>query len=155
MSRDLALLLLRLTGVGLAYAHGWPKVHNLATGQATRFIEGVASLGFPMPHVFAWAAGLSELGGGLLIALGLFTRLAASFSAFVVFVAAFFRHHALQQLLGKLGFAQISKETLEQWGNPELALTYLACFLAVILLGAGRLSLDQLFRGGGGKGRKK
>lgn len=154
MSKDLGLLILRLTGIGLAMAHGWPKVYGLATGQ-TRFVEGVAALGFPLPQVFAWAAAFSELGGGLLIALGLFTRIVAPFSACVVFVAAFFRHHAFQQLLGRLGFAQISEDTLKQWGNPELALVYLACFIAIIVLGPGRLSLDQLFRGGGARGRKK
>jgi putative oxidoreductase len=153
MNKDLALLLLRLTGFGLAYAHGWPKVQALVGGQ-TRFIEGVANLGFPMATFFAWAAALAELGGGLFIALGFFTRLVAPFSACVVFVAAFFRHHAFQQLLGRLGLAQLSEETLKQWGNPELALVYLACFLAILLLGPGRLSLDHLFRGGTGKGRK-
>ncbi len=154
MTKDFGLLILRLTGIGLAYAHGWPKIHGLVAGQ-TRFVEGVAALGFPMPQVFAWAAALSEVAGGLLIALGLFARFAAPFSACVTFVAAFFRHHAFQQLLGKLGMAQLSEETLDKWGNPELALVYLACFLTILLLGPGRFSLDQLFRGGGGKGRRK
>ena len=49
MTRDLGLLILRLTGGGLALAHGWGKVVNLSAGQGERFIAGVAELGFPAP----------------------------------------------------------------------------------------------------------
>jgi uncharacterized membrane protein YphA (DoxX/SURF4 family) len=33
MTRDLALLILRLAGGGLALAHGWGKVVSLSAGQ--------------------------------------------------------------------------------------------------------------------------
>ena len=53
---DAALFVLRLSGLGLALAHGWPKIERLLSGQGAPFIEGVANLGFPYPTVFAWAA---------------------------------------------------------------------------------------------------
>lgn len=144
MGKDLSLLLIRLTGVGLAVAHGWGKVFSLASGGGARFVEGVAALGFPMPALFAWAAALAEFGGGLLVALGLGTRVAAAFAAFTMAVAAFGRHKAHLHLLVALGLSDASQETLKAWGNPELALVYFAVFLAVALAGPGRFALDSL-----------
>lgn len=60
---DLGLLWLRLlVGVGIA-THGFAKIFG---GRIDGFAEGVAQMGFPLPVVFAWAAGLG-------------TRLAAGF----------------------------------------------------------------------------
>ena len=52
------------------------------------FIEDVGNLGFPFPVVFAWAAVLAEVVGGLLLALGLFTRPAALSIVATMLVAA-------------------------------------------------------------------
>jgi len=153
MSKDLALFILRLSGAGLAYAHGWSKVQGLAAGESSRFIEGVANLGFPAPTFFAWAAALTEFGGGLLIALGLLSRFVAPVAAFNMFVAAFLRHKAHLHLLNALGIQSVPEETLKQSGNPEMALLYLACFLAIFLLGPGRFALDQLL-GRASKGKR-
>ena len=60
---DAALFVLRLSGLGLALAHGWPKIERLLSGQGAPFIEGVANLGFPYPTVFAWAATLARDAG--------------------------------------------------------------------------------------------
>ena len=143
--RDLGLLILRLSGLGLAFAHGLGKVTALAGGEQ-RFVEGVAGIGFPAPVAFAWAAALTELVGGLLIAAGLATRVAAALAAFVMAVAGFLRHHALQQIAAATGLTSIAPEVLERWGKPELALVYLLCFLALALLGPGRHSLDHALR---------
>jgi putative oxidoreductase len=145
---DLALLILRLSGFGLALAHGWPKIERLLSGKGGPFIEGVANLGFPYPVVFAWAATLAELVGGFLIALGLLTRVAAGFAAFTMFVAAFLRHRLAHQTLAFFGVNPVSEEVLESWGNPERAALYLLVFLALALVGAGRFSLDRLARKG-------
>jgi putative oxidoreductase len=141
---DVALLLLRLAGLGLALAHGYGKVAALATGQGAGFIAGVESLGFPLPVLFAWAAALGEFAGGLFVAVGLGTRVAAAFAAFTMFVAAFVRHHALQHLLVATGVTTVPEDTVRAWGNPELALVYLAALGAVALAGGGRFSLDHL-----------
>jgi putative oxidoreductase len=141
---DLGLLLLRLSGLGLALAHGYGKVVALAAGEGGRFIAGVESLGFPLPGLFAWAAALAEFLGGLCVALGLGTRVAAAFAGFAMFVAAFLRHHALQHLLVAVGAMRASEETVRSWGNPELALLYLLIFGTLVVTGGGRFCLDRL-----------
>ena len=57
MARDIGLLILRLAGLYLALSHGLGKVTSLASGQGAGFIKATADMGFPMPAVFAWAAG--------------------------------------------------------------------------------------------------
>ena len=139
---DVALLVLRLAGLGLAVFHGWGKLQSLLLG-TSRFAEGLASMGFPMPVAFAWAAALSETVGGLLVFLGFGTRIAAAFCAITMLVAAVARHHAYDQLLWKLGLMTVTPESAKIWGSPELALMYFIPFLALCLTGAGRLSLDR------------
>lgn len=141
MARDLGQLILRLAGLYLAVGHGWGKVVGLASGD-TRFVQGVAEMGFPVPVLFAWAAALSELVGGTLIAVGLFTRWAAALAACTMFVAAFVRHQAASRFLSWIGIAPASEESLKAWGNPELATLFLLACAAVALLGPGRFSVD-------------
>lgn len=150
--RDTGLLLLRLSGLYMALAHGWGKVSALASGKGSGFVDGVAALGFPLPQVFAWAAALSEFIGGLALAAGLFTRWSAATLAVTMIVAAFARHRALQQGLAVVGLHGATEETRKAWGSPELALIYLLCTCGPLLLGPGRFSLDHLWRG---KGRRK
>jgi putative oxidoreductase len=146
MSLDFALLILRLCGLGLALFHGWGKLHRLLSGDAG-FADGLARMGFPAPLVFSWAAALAETVGGVLVTLGLFTRVAAAFCAVTMVVAAFVRHHALDLLFVRLGLMQVPPERVTAWGNPELALVYLAVFVALALAGAGAFSVDGM-RGG-------
>jgi putative oxidoreductase len=110
-------------GLSLALGHGLPKV----MGNMAGFAEGVAKLGFPFPLFFAWCAALSELVGGLLVAVGLFTRPAATLAAFTLAVALY-RHRA------------------DPFGTQEKALVFLAVMLAVVLAGAGPWSLDAKVR---------
>jgi putative oxidoreductase len=147
---DLGLLVLRLAGLGLALAHGLPKVTSLAAG-TSQLPTAVARLGFPLPTAFAWAAAMGELLGGLLVALGLFTRVGAALAAFTMFVAAFLQHHAFSRLLVSLRLRYVAEDTLKAWGNPELALLYLAVLLAVLVMGPGRIALDSVI---GRRGRR-
>ena len=93
--RNLALFLLRLSGLYLALGHGWGKISGLLAG-TSKFPDGLTEMGFPMPLVFAWIAALTEVVGGLFIATGLFTRVAALFAGFTMFVAAFVAHKFVQ-----------------------------------------------------------
>lgn len=150
-ARDFGLLFLRLSGLLLLGYHGWGKITSLATGAGEGFVRGVAEMGFRAPLVFAWAAALAESVGALLLAAGLFTRVAAAGAAITMAVAAFARHHALDQALSALGIRAVSAEQLKEWGKPELALVYLLVFLGIVLLGPGRYALDNYL----GRGRSR
>jgi putative oxidoreductase len=68
--QPLALLLLRWT-LGLTFFyHGWPKLF----GKTEAFVESFARMGLPAWTVYL--AGVIELFGGVLLAVGLFTRMA-------------------------------------------------------------------------------
>lgn len=117
---DLGVAILRIyTGATLALVHGSQKMPPSA-----QFVDGVAHLGFPLPFVFAWAASLAELLGGLLLALGLLTRPAAFFVAFTMGVAAFGQH------------------AHDPFSVKELALAYFAVAVSFIFVGSGRYGLD-------------
>jgi uncharacterized membrane protein YphA (DoxX/SURF4 family) len=60
-------------------------------------------------------------------------------------VAVFLRHRAYLQLLVPIGFASATREQVESWGSPEMALLYLLILTAIVLLGPGRYSLDHMF----------
>jgi putative oxidoreductase len=118
-------------GLTLALGHGAGKVFG---GKMDRFAQGVAELGFPAPHFFGWCAALAEFAGGLLVAVGLFTRPAAALAGFTMLVALY-RHRA------------------DPFGRMELALLYLTVLLAVVLVGSGPWSLDARLRRKGPLGR--
>jgi len=111
-------------GVAMALAHGLGKVPP-----SERFIGGVESMGFPVPVLFAWLAGLSELVGGFLLAAGLFTRPAALSLVGTMFVAFFIRHGN------------------DPFRDGELAFLYMFVGVAFVGLGSGRFGLDRFIRG--------
>lgn len=119
-TRDLGLLLLRLAfGLLIALAHGWGKVDSFFAG----------SDGFPDPlglgaRISLGLAALGEFVGGLLVALGAFTRIGAALAG-VTMAVAFFVHHGG-----------------DPFGQRELAFVYLVAFVVVWLAGAGRFSVD-------------
>jgi len=140
---DYALLVLRMAGLLLALGHGWGKIYGLTTG-AEGFIGGVERLGLPLPQLFAWAAALSEFVGGLLVAAGLLTRAAAFFAACTMATAVFARHQALLVFGAWIGVISPDPEALRAAGSPERALLFLVIMLAVMLMGAGSVSLDRM-----------
>ena len=124
---DAGLLLLRaFAGVALALAHGLGKLPP-----KPGFVAGVEEMGFPAPMLFAWLAGLSEFGGGLLVAIGLLTRPAAFFVLFTMLVAAFVRGAG------------------DPFTDIEKALLFGVIALFLLFAGAGRYSVDALVRGRG------
>ena len=71
----------------------------------------------------------SEVGCSILLIAGLLTRLAALPLAFTMIVALFIVHGS------------------DPWEKKELAAVYLAAYVAIFFLGAGRFSLDHLIWG--------
>ncbi len=93
-----------------------------------RFVENMGALGFPLPALFAWAAVMSEVLGGFLLALGLLTRPSAFFIICTMLVAAFLQKAdaGLSEKLPALFFLVISHYAL--------------------IFGSGRFGLDALLR---------
>jgi putative oxidoreductase len=129
---DLGVFIVRaFAGSAMALGHGWGKLfHDGAFGPTEGFISYVAGLGLPAPVAMAWAAALSEVVGGALMAIGLLTRPAALAVATTMAVAAF-RVHAADPIWG----ATPSK---------EMALLFLSISVMVFLAGPGRISVDRL-----------
>ena len=118
------ITLLRIfSGIAMAFGHGASK---LPPGEG--LIERTAQMGFPAPALFAWAAALSEFGGGILLALGLFTRLSGLFIAITMLVAF------------------VGVHLSDPFAAQEKALLYLFIGLGFMLTGSGDWSLDSYFR---------
>ena len=118
-------LLLRLT-VGLVFVGtGWTKLHNQA-----QFAEFFTTLGIPLPALNAAVVAGTEFFGGLLILVGLGTRLAALPLAFTMVIAILTaKRPEIDGLTTLVGF--------QEWD-------YLVMFLALAIVGPGALSLDAL-----------
>ena len=128
-AKDLGLLILRV-GIGLIFVyHGYPK---LAGGQ-----EKWLWLGNQMMHVgitFAptfWGlmAAIAECVGGVLLILGLATRLAAFLMADVMIVALLMHWNV--------------GDPFSVYSHP---LSLLVVFVSLLVSGAGRYSLDAFLR---------
>jgi putative oxidoreductase len=117
------LILRVFAGLSMAFAHGLPKFD-----QVEPFADKVAALGFPAEGFFAWAAILAEFVGGILLALGLGTRVAAFFMLITMLVAAFLSHGA------------------DPFSKQEKALLYAAVALYFVLTGGGRYAVDRWLR---------
>ena len=117
----LGLLLLRVWfGLVLAFGHGAGKIANFE-----KFAASVGSKhGIPLPELTAPFAIASEVVGGILLALGLFTRVAAIAIIGTMLVAAVWVHRA------------------DPFMDKEFALAYAVAALVVLISGPGKYSLD-------------
>ena len=123
---DRGLLLLRLA-VGVVFVmHGWQKLTVFGLGGLTGFLT---QLGIPFPGVNAVLLSATELGGGLALLAGAFTRVAGSLVAFSMLVAVVTVHL-------KNGFFLPN--------GYEFALTLLLANVALTMTGAGAYSVDGL-----------
>jgi putative oxidoreductase len=119
---DFGLLVFRVfTGLSLALAHGWGKLPP-----SDAFMQRVAAMGFPAES--AWLTMLTELVGGIALALGLATRPVA-FAILLNFIVVVFVAHAA-----------------DPYQSKELGAMFLAASVMFVLVGAGRFSVDRLLK---------
>jgi putative oxidoreductase len=126
---DAALLVLRV-GVGLVFtAHGAQKLFGWWNGPGMTGWQGaMAHMGYRPAALFAWVSALIEFGGGLLLAIGFLTPLAAAVliaQAVVIVGAAHWRN----------GFFSTA-------GGFEFPLTLGIGAAAILLAGPGAFSVD-------------
>jgi putative oxidoreductase len=134
-----APLPLRLA-IGYGFAtHGWAKLSRGPAG----FAALLQRIGVPFPAPTAWAVTLLELVGGLAIVAGAFVA-AVGVPLILTMLVAMFKVHL------RYGFSAIKTIGLTAdgplFGPPgyEVNLLYIAGLIALILGGAGALSIDAL-----------
>jgi putative oxidoreductase len=121
-STDAGLLIVRLWfGGSMAVLHGWQKAANFSTF-AGQFADPFGIGKTPSLALVVFA----ELVCAACIVLGLFTRVAALILAFTMAVAFWIGHGA--KLSGP--------------GSGEMAFLFLGAFVALLIAGAGKFSVD-------------
>ncbi|MFD8262904.1 DoxX family protein [Streptomyces griseoluteus] len=134
---DWGLLLIRLTFGLLMAGHGAQKLFGILGGQGlTATGKGFESLGYRPGKVFATIGGLSELLGGLGLALGLLTPLAAAALIGVMI-------NAMALVTGPGGLWETD-------GGVEYNVCISVVALGIAAIGPGRLALDRFFPWGRG-----
>jgi len=123
----LAPLLMRIY-FGYFWAEtGWGKIHNL-----NAFAQRFVGWGVPYPHISAALSGYTECIGGILLMLGLFTRLVSIPLMFNMFVA--------------LVMVKMKEVTaIDDFAEMDEAL-YMFILFWLIMAGPGRISIDHLIR---------
>ncbi|HDN9020074.1 TPA: DoxX family protein [Aeromonas salmonicida] len=119
--KDMALLVGRVLLALMFVMAGWSKIGGYAGTQG--YMEAMGVPGFMLPLVI-----LLELGGGLAVVLGLFTRSIAVLLAGFTLMAAFIFHYQPADQMQMLMFMK----------NVSVA----GGFLALAAAGAGAFSLD-------------
>jgi putative oxidoreductase len=121
------ILLLRLV-VGVAFVgHGTQKLLGWFGGYGPKGTGGFfASQGYRAPVLMAVAAGLSETGGGTLLALGFATPLAGAMLATV--------------MINAIGSVTFKKAFML---GSELEIAYLTTAVSLAAIGPGRFSVDR------------
>lgn len=127
---DLAILLLRL-GLGFMFmAHGMQKAFAFFGGPGiSGFSQMLSGLGFSPAVFWAYLAAYTELVAGLFLVAGFLTRISACFLAILIVVATVKVHLAGGFFLSNGGF--------------EYNLIILCALVSLIILGAGKISLNR------------
>jgi len=136
--REAGPLAVRLVTGFVFFYHGAHKVGLLGpqpfSEAIKRAIGAAEKVGFHPSEYWGYALAFTELGGGLLLLAGLFTRYAAAALGFIMVIAAWKVH-------GPNGFALAA-------GGFEYNLVLLACCVLLMLQGGGWLALDGILWGG-------
>jgi putative oxidoreductase len=136
-ANDVSLLLLRVTAGLIFIPHGYSKVFS--EGGPAAFAADMPAYG--IPAWLGYLAAYSELAGGVLLIVGLLTRLNALLLAGTMATAAFVVQ--LPDALFEAPAAGMARLFAAIRGI-ELPLAMCAIALAITLSGAGRFSLDAL-----------
>lgn len=130
-TNDLSLLIIQL-GVGLTFAaHGTQKLFGWWGGPGREgWLQAVGHMGFRPATFFAPAAAFAELGGGLLLAAGLVTPIAAA--ALVAMAIAI------------IGMVHWQNGFFNARGGIEFPLLLGLGAAAIGIAGAGAFSVDRL-----------
>ena len=121
---DFAYLIVRVTAGLMLLPHGWPKVLN--PGGALGYFT---KLGLEPSWLFTSVAMFNENLGGILIAIGLFTRPIAAL-LIIEFLVLMFKVHVAR------GYGVAVN-------GIELPLMWLMLFIAILLRGGGPWSVDR------------
>ncbi|OCA77691.1 DoxX family protein [Chryseobacterium contaminans] len=120
--KDIILLAVRVF-VGFAMlSHGYPKLQMLLAGGKIEFFD---FLGMG-PLVTLILTVIAEFVCSILLILGLFTRVSLGFLIFTMVIAGFVVHGA------------------DPFEKREMSLIYLSVYLLLMIIGAGKVSVDHL-----------
>jgi|TARA_Y100000310_G_scaffold345855_1_gene471473 putative oxidoreductase len=122
-----SLTALRLfLGILFVY-HGFIRIFVIGNlpGSAAYF----AQVGIPLPEISAFVFGVVELGGGLLLLLGILTRWSSSIIILELLIAFFYVHSKNGLLVTNNGF--------------EFILLLMAALLVVVVNGPGHLAVSK------------
>lgn len=119
-------LLLRVyIGLVVTMQHGLPKLMEMFEGHG-HFLELVRDMGLPAPVPMAWMAALTQVLGGIAVAMGLATRPAALGVA------------------STIGVGVISVHWNDGFHAMEAGFAYVVSMIVIAVVGAGPISLDRL-----------
>src|SRR3982075_2750419 len=118
-------LIMRLIVGYVFMLSGWGKLNNLP-----QIIQNFTEWGIPIPKILTPFVSGVEFFGGIMLLLGLFTRIPAAMLAVVMLVAIkSAKWESVDSLETLLGFEEM---------------TYFAAFLWLAIAGAGAVSLDRV-----------
>ncbi len=144
MASDVGLLVLRLVLGAVFIGHGAQKLFGAFGGSGMeRFIDYLGGIGVPVPTLSGWLAAIAEFGGGILVAIGLFPRI-ASFALAGTMAVAILKVHLHN------GFFMNHMNTPDKGHGMEFSLALLAMALAVAFVGAGGISVEKALQSRGG-----
>ncbi|MGU3374950.1 DoxX family protein [Chryseobacterium sp. M5A1_1a] len=120
--KDIILLAVRVF-VGFAMlSHGYPKLQMLLAGGKIEFFDFIG-LG---PQISLILTVIAEFVCSILLILGLFTRISLGFLIFTMVIAGFVVHGA------------------DPFEKREMSLIYLSVYLLLMIIGAGKFSVDHM-----------